>query len=180
MKIKELEQKVLENQKIKESLDNEKELWKNKANNLKRNSATKKPELLSNFKNYPSPDKKSHLIQVENNFAIPIVCSKNTNLNSKEITINNRENFENNNKTNFLNNRVVSPRYQSNSYSNNIPNQNIDSGNKSINRSGISGDILSDNEIEESNLNPKKLFNKKVIVNEINSDVEDYNAKYIY
>lgn len=177
MKIKELEQKVLENQKIKESLDNEKELWKNKANNLKRNSATQKPELLSNFKNYPSPDKKSHLNQVDNNFAIPMVCSKNTNINLKESAINNKETFENINNTNFLNNRVTSPRFQINNYSNNISNQYVVSGNKSINRSVISGDNFSDNEFEESTLNPKKVYNKKVVVNEINSDVEDYNPK---
>jgi hypothetical protein len=58
MKLKELEEKVKENQKLKESVENEKELWKNKAKNLERSSALNKPELLSEYnKKWLTPTK---------------------------------------------------------------------------------------------------------------------------
>ena len=54
-----------------------------------------------------------------------------------------------------------------------IPN----SANKSINKSVISEDNMSDYEESNLRLNAKKVNNKKIVVSDINSDVEGLSQK---
>lgn len=172
MKLKELEQKVQENQKLKESLDNEKELWKNKANNLKRNSATKKPELLSNFKNYPSPERKTHYVPTAKHSTFPLYIDKTINENNDNNIV--KPSYEN--ADNYLNNESNYNYISKNTPSKieNSPNQNAYSANKSA----ISDDNNSDYDDRNIRLTANKINNRKVIVSDINSDVEGLSQKY--
>lgn len=183
-----MEQKVQENQKLKESVDNEKELWKNKANNLKRNSATQKPEFLHKYNNCPSPERKTNLIANSNNKESVISAYNNSkNLNNPQST--NEKSLIVANKREAIDRSVPgninrdSPRNTiSNNNYNNSNSQNLiapiaNSANKSINKSAISEDNESDYEDNNQRLNAKKVNNKKIVVSDINSDVEGLSQK---
>lgn len=98
MKLKELEDKVKENQKLKESVENEKELWKNKAKNLERSSAMNKPSLLSQYnKKWTTPTKQ----EITDMNLIP--------RNTETLNRNNLNRYNENNSNEKLNKFSASP-----------------------------------------------------------------------
>ncbi len=189
IKLKELEQKVQENQKLKESVDNEAELWKNKANNLKRNSATKKPELINKYKNYASPERITNFIQnnnynnnYENTRDSVISTIKNTRIsNYNEKTMENSQLVANKTEdverpfTENINTETPSKTMFNNrgsfvSASANLANNTME---KSVNSEDNESDYMENN----PRLNAKKVNNKKILVSDINSDVEGLSQK---
>jgi hypothetical protein len=158
---------------LKESLDNEKELWKNKAINLKRNSATKKPELLSNFKNYSSNERKTHYIPTTRHSTFPAHLERN-NIENKNDIVTHMNN--NNNKAEIdINDSRLNYIGKHNSTKND--EHRNPSGSKSNNRSTNSEDNESDYEDRNLRLNTNKINNRKVVVSDINSDVEGLSQK---
>ena len=218
MKIKELEDKVKQNQKLKETVNNEKELWKNKANNFARSSASNKPELLSQYnkkwttptkqeindmnaiprkteagnkinypkhpvKDIPSAKKESdyHSNSVTSNFSINKGGKKESE-NRPRVSMNVNP-YPNNNNPYAEKTKDIyiedNPQGINNNTSiildeENKPD-NHSSGRKSF-RSEVSEDENSYEEAEDR-LDARKIKNKKFIVYDINSDVENLSQK---
>lgn len=138
--------------------------------------------------NYRSPERKTNLIQN------PI--NNNSNRDSVISTLNYSRNLNNNNNENLIetiplvaNRKEALDRSVTESINKDNPlkimnnnNENFvspiaNSANKSMNKSAISDDNVSDYEERNPRLNAKKVNNKKIIVSDINSDVEGLSQK---
>lgn len=185
-----MEQKVLENQKLKKQVDNEKELWKNKANNLKRNSATKKPENLHNYRNCPSPQRKINKIDNNandnNNNNNKDRETKNSSVKKFEFIYNNNNEIQASpivsNKKEPLDYPIIKSVDKETSLNKNNYNENKKSPSsydvsKSPMKKSVSSDDNNNEEDGNIRLNAKKVNNKKIIVNDINSDVDCFSQR---
>jgi hypothetical protein len=215
LKIKELEEKVKENQRIKVILENEKVLWRNKAKNLERSSVINRPELLSQYnKKFNSPTKKelnqSNLIQRKTKTEVltkinyPIEPDNKFELKSEELLSNEDEiNYYNNynkyinynipsdSKINFDNENINTENYNKSLKSESpkkVVVEKVEDFYKISSKENNSYEDEEEEEEEELNykdeeskirINIKKIKNKNVIVQDINSDVENLSQRYL-
>jgi hypothetical protein len=156
-------------------------LWKNKANNFKRYSATSKPEHLQNYKNYNSPERNTNLIQKNNNketLNSSSICNQYLNK-QNQIEINpivfNKKEIIDRSITDHVN-RDTPQKTINNNYLLISPIKN--SANKSpTNKSAISDDNVSQYDDRNPRLNSKKVNNRKIVVSDIDSDIDGFSQK---
>lgn len=146
-----------ENLKLKEKVDNEKELWMNKANNLKRNTATKKPDYkISSNKNLLSADKEEDKQEIKNQY-LQVEKSKNI-IAQRQEGASNINNMDYHNKNTFKDSKA----------------KIIQLEQYTIDKSHISDFDYSED--ERFSVYDGKI-NKKLIVSDVNSDIDDFTQK---
>ena len=157
-------------------------MWKNKANNFKRYSATSKPEHLQKYKNYNSQERNTNLIQKNNNketLNSSSICNPYLNKQNQieiiPIVFNNKDFIDRSISDNV--NRDTPQKTINDNYFLISPIKN--SANISpTNKSAISDDNVSQYDERNPRLNAKKVNNRKIVVSDIDSDIDGFSQKY--